>query len=236
MKVYILDDEQKAITTLQFLLSEYIPDTILSGSSTDPATAREEILLKKPDLLFLDISMPLENGLEFAKTIELTKTLIVFVTAHPNHAIDAFKVNAFDYLLKPVQVKDLLNVINRCKKALQARDTSQGHVSSKMPIKVRYEGKTILVETENILYISSEGNYTKINLLNGKFILLSKNIKQIEALYFSGSPFFRIHQSFIINLTKISSYSSTEATLADHITLPVSRQKKDSFLSLMESL
>lgn len=233
MNVYLLDDEQKAIDAMRFLLTEYFPEITVCGWSTDAEKAREEILAKRPDLLFLDISMPFENGLEFAKTMEQLKLLTVFVTAHPNHAIDAFKVSAFDYLLKPVQVKELLSVIQRAGKALSEPKKSTGLAGS--TLKIRYEGKTLLIEPENVLYISSEGNYSTIHLINSKPIVLTKNLKQMELAFFMPPLFFRIHQSYIINLSKVTGYSHLEVILNNTITLAVSRQKRDGFLNIMET-
>lgn len=233
MKVYLLDDEQKAITNLRFLLSEYFPDVVVCGSSTNPVEARKEILIKNPDILFLDISMPYENGLEFAKTMEQLQTLHVFVTAHPNHAIDAFKVSAFDYLLKPVQVKDLLQVLQRAQKQFETRKPLLHQNES---IKIRYEGKTLLIGPQEVIYISSEGNYSTIYFVSRKPIKLSKNMKQIEDLYFNAYPFFRIHQSYTINISKIIQYSQAEVTLNENTTLPISRQKRDDFLTITRTL
>ena len=217
---------------MRFLLSEYFPETKICGSSTNANEARKEILLQKPDILFLDISMPFENGIEFAQTIQRLNILIVFVTAHPNHAIDAFKVSAFDYLLKPVQIKDLQQALSRA--TLHLSEQKQA-INLRESIKIRYEGKTLLADVEDIIYISSEGNYSKIHFANRKPITFSKNMKQIQELYFDKLPFFRIHQSFIVNCSKIIEYSPTEVKLTDNTVLPIARQKKAQFLVIIEN-
>lgn len=226
MRVFLVDDEQQAIDTMSYYLKEFFPEVEILGAANDIYAAAREIGKLKPDLVFMDISMPEGSGFELLKRFEGSGPLFVFVSAHSEFAFDAIKVNIFDYLLKPINLSELSRVLIKANSALEHQDDllTQG---GKFQIKT--DGKVLLIGREEVRYVSSEGNYSTIHLVNGKEVLLTKNIKKLEDTIFNGAGFFRPHQSFLVNLQKVIEYNSEEITLEGNQKIPISKARVDAF-------
>jgi two-component system, LytTR family, response regulator len=195
----IVDDEPLALGLLQSYV-EKTPFLELTGKYSNAIQAMKELPDKEVDLLFLDIQMPELNGLEFSKMLPL-RTRIVFTTAFEQYALDGYKVNALDYLLKPISYVDFLKAAN---KALQWFELFQKPKNEEIQsIFVKSEYKLIQIELNKIMYIEGLKDYVKIYMEDlPRPILSLMNMKAIEELL-PPSRFMRVHRSFIVQKSKI---------------------------------
>jgi two-component system LytT family response regulator len=242
----IIDDEPHARYTLQAMLKRYFPDKVNVMDSVD--SVKEGVLAinkHHPDLVFLDIEMPGENGFKLFDYFEQVPFSVIFTTAYQNFAIDAVKVAALDYLLKPLNHIDLKEAINLFEKR-KSKGISQEHIE-KLLISLNplpdSKGKVALptftgYQLENvnsIIYCEAEQNYTKIYLYRGEPILVSKPLSFLEEIL-PDDIFFRIHKSHLVNLNFIKSYSRAEGfqvVLNDGTTLDVATRRNHDFLKAL---
>lgn len=229
MKTIIVDDEIKAIDLLEYHLTEFFDDFNIIGKYTNINDALINILKNNPDVVFLDINMPNGSGIELLQQLSGKNILTVFCTAHTEYAIEAIKLEAFDYLLKPINIAELNRVHLKLSNKLKARQ------SEKPPgkIKIKAASKFYVFDPKDIINISSEGNYTTIYSTNNSPILISKNLKKVEEEYFSDLPFFRCHQSNIININHVKNYSSNQLILSNDNSVIISNIKLKEFITLV---
>jgi len=206
----IVDDEPLALA----LLEEYVEKTPFLHLVGKAESAREamEILEENPvDLLFLDIHMPGLNGLEFAQTLQ-EGPRIIFATAYDHYAIEGFRLDAVDYLLKPYEYKDFLRAAQRAKKAIQASAASQGVAEAEF-LFVKVEFKWVRVDLDDILYIEGLKDYAQIHLRNQSRPLTT--LARLKTLHdrLPQNRFLRIHRSYIANLRHVSVIENGKATI-----------------------
>jgi two-component system LytT family response regulator len=214
----------------------------VSASFTNPFEALEYLEKNTPDCLFLDIEMPTMDGFQFIQKLSNKNFPIVITTAYNQYAIKALKHEAIDYLLKPIDTDDLKDTIVKIKKFNSRNFTAEkleqillnfNSSSINKKITLNTDGKLIFLESDEILYAESDGNYSTIFLTDGHKIVLTKKLKEVNTLLPDDS-FFRIHNSYIINLNKIKEFLKTDGyvVLKSNHKIPVSRQKKSDFLDL----
>ena len=190
LKCAIVDDEPLALNLLESYVNK-TPFLELTGKYSSAVQAMSDLPDKRIDLLFLDIQMPELNGLEFSRMVD-THTRIVFTTAFDQYAIDGYRVNALDYLLKPIPYADFLQAANKAVKWFELLQQPQEEIES---IFVKSDYKLIQVELKNILYIEGLKDYIKIYEENSpKPILSLMSMKSIEELL-PASRFIRVHRS-----------------------------------------
>lgn len=251
MKVAIIDDEIHCIESLALDIHSLEADIKVVYKCNKPA----EALLKLPqldiDLLFLDVEMPGMNGFELLEQLENFSFDIVFTTAYSQYAVQAFKLQAFNYLLKPVDVLELEEVLDHWKEQKENQEIAaseemvrqlldqmkkEGILKSKIavPIADGYE----FIETNQIIFCQSENNYTNIYLVNGSKLLISKTLKEVEKTL-DKYLFMRIHQSFLINPNYMKKYHRKDGGYVmmenDH-RIPVSHHKKGLLTGLFEAV
>jgi len=242
----IVDDEQNAREFLQKLITRYFDKKIIVLKTCDSVKIGVEAINQlQPDIVFLDIQMPKENGFELFKHFDNINFEVVFTTAHKNYAIDAIKHAAFDYLLKPINHIDLLSTVRRFEanrdnlkrqerislllENLSSENDSFNKIA--LPTQNGYE----LQRLNHIIYCQSDSNYCKIKCVDGKEFYLAKTLKFVENLI-NNQLFFRIHKSYLVNLNfvkKFDKIDSLHITLTDGEQLPVSVRKKESFLNVI---
>jgi two-component system LytT family response regulator len=228
MNTIIVDDEIKAIDLLDYHLTEFFDDFNIVGRYKNINNALEHILKNKPDVIFLDINMPNGTGLELLEQIKDKNILTILVTAHQEYAIDAIKLSAFDYLLKPINISEL----NRVHSKLVNNFTHKNIETKDLKIKIKVSTKHYLFDSFEIYHISSEGNYSTIYSKVQKPLIISKNLKKVETEYFSVRPFFRCHQSHIININHIKEYTNIEILLTNGKKIPFSSKRYLEFTKL----
>lgn len=244
IKTIIVDDEHHASEFLEKMLKRYFPNKFIickTNESIDDAVKAIEIY--QPDLVFLDIQMPNKNGFELFKEIKEINFQVIFTTAHSEFAIDAIKMSALDYLLKPINYIDLLGAINRFeiktkvenqKKQLNVliENIDSGETAHKK-IAIATETGFEFVKFNTIIYLEAQSNYTKFYLSNNLTIITSKTLKHFEELLPS-DLFFRTHKSYLVNMNFIKRFSKVDELLIELITgqkLPVSVRKKEEFIN-----
>lgn len=243
LEAVLVDDEEKALQSLKWELTHFSDDITVVASFTDPHEALDYLNKNQPDCLFLDIEMPTMDGFQFIQRLQNRELAVVITTAYNQYAIKALKNEAVDYLLKPIDSDDLKATIGKIRKHNRRNLTAEKleHIllrhnarSSQRKITINTDGKLLFLDNEDILFAESDGNYSTIYLSDGQKIVLTKKLKEVGELLPSGS-FFRIHNSYIINLNKIKEFLKTDGyvILKSNHKIPVSRQKKSDFLDLI---
>jgi len=230
MKAIIIDDEIKAIELLDYYLTDFFEDFEISGRYTNIKDALYHINNNKTDVIFLDINMPEGTGIDLLNLIQDKDLCTIFTTAHSEYAIDAIKLSAFDYLLKPINIIELKRVHQKLMNHLDT--TLKISPNKKMTIKI--SGSHYIFNTNEITHASSEGNYTTIFSTINTPLLISKNLKKVEEDYFQDAPFFRCHQSHIININHIKEYNNHELTLICNTKIPISNKKYAEFVEMQK--
>ena len=233
IKCVIIDDEPLAIKVVENHLKEFQNFEIIK-TFNNPLEALPLLEEGKVDVLFLDINMPKMNGLDFAKTLN-TKTNVVITTAYREYAVESFDLNVLDYLVKPIAYPRFEAM---CTKALEFNDLKRdaaeiSHVPEAGHIFVKSDQKMIKVNYSAIKYIEAFADYVKIYVVEGKRIVTLQTMKKMNELLPS-NKFCRIHRSYIINLSKISSYNGTEVSIEDKV-IPIGKNFKQDFVAHMKS-
>lgn len=237
IKCILVDDEVNNLDTLKLLLS-YIPDVDIAGAFTRPDEAIAAINEHNPEILFLDINMPLLNGFDLLHALPNPETLsVIFVTAHSDQAIKAFKVNATDYLLKPIVFTELKDAVQKVRDRLEGKGIGitsheNGQIQRiSLPTSKGFE----LISPDEIIRCHGTGSYTDFYLTEQRKITVSKNIGEYEKML-SDKGFFRVHASHIINPKFAIRYLKEDGgyvVMKDQAQVPVSRRKKDEVLKML---
>lgn len=236
----IVDDEIKGRQFLRQLLEKFVPRIKVAGEAANAAEAMELIDSVQPDLVFLDIEMPGKTGIELLKELPDIKFEVIFVTAFNTYAVEAFKLGAVDYLLKPVSPPELSRAVERAEKHLGMRkqqkqkfDTlSEQYGKPFSKITVPNLNGFEFIDFSEIIFMQSEGNYTHIRLAGGHKIMATRLLGEFEELL-TPYNFFRVHKSFIINLLHIKKYTKGDGgvvMMSDGSEIDVARRSKDAFL------
>lgn len=243
LEAVIVDDEIKALQSLSWELTNFSEEINVTASFTNPFEALDYLEKNTPDCLFLDIEMPTMDGFQFIQKLTNKNFPVVITTAYNQYAIKALKNEAIDYLLKPIDSDDLEETITKIKKFNTKNFTAEkleqilinfNSRSTNKRITLNTDGKLLFLESDEILYAESDGNYSTIFLVDGQKIVLTKKLKEVNTLL-PEDDFFRIHNSYIINLNKIKEFLKTDGyvILKSNHKIPVSRQKKSDFLDLL---
>ena len=236
----IVDDEPKAIQSLSWELSNYSDQIKVIATFNNPEKALLYLAENNIDCLFLDIEMPTMDGFQFLNKLKFRDFAVVITTAYNEYAIKALKKDALDYLLKPIDSDDLEETIAKVKN-YRSRTLDSNKIEKVLlgfneklntkKIAINTDGKLIFLETKEILYIVSDGNYSTFHTTNNKKIVVTKKLKEINTLL-PNEIFFRVHNSYIINLTKVKEFFKTDSyvIIENNHKIPVSRQKKSAFL------
>lgn len=235
MRAFILDDEPDSVSLLQLSIMRHCPQITQTVCFTDPIVALNEIKLSQPSILFLDIEMPRMNGFELMEQIMPVSFPVIFVTAYNQYAVRAFRMNALDYLVKPVTAKDLTDAISRSSlsPAIEQLDMAQRHVKGE-PLKkiaIHAQAGISFVSLDDIIYVEASNNYSTLMLINGKQLLISKTLKDVQELL-EESHFLRIHRQYIINLNHVKAFNRNDymLTMISATELPVARSQKEKLL------
>lgn len=247
LKAILIDDEPRGISSMEKLLQINCPGVIVIGSCTHADEAVNVVKTMHPDLIFLDIAMPVKNGFELLKELKGENFEVIFVTAHNQYMIEAFHFSAIDYLLKPVEDNLLVDAVSRAKKRIEEKsgnknvETFLHNLKQKQsPQKMRLCIPSLkgfqVIELDDILYAESSGNYTNIYFLNKPLVCTSKPMHEYEKLL-EDAGFVRIHKSILVNLLHVKEYQRGEGgsvILSNGTEVEVARRKKDAFLSRMK--
>jgi len=242
LEVIIIDDEPKSITSLEWELTNFSSEITVLATFTNPLEAISYLKNKSIDCAFLDIEMPQMDGFQFLDQLQNRDFAVVFTTAYDQYAINAIKEKALDYLLKPIDSDDLKITIQKIidfknsaclKNSLEESIISFSKLTNNpnKKIAIPVDGKLVFLKTDDIIYCESDGNYCTIYLENNEKLFITKKLKEVDELLKSDC-FYRVHNSYLINLEKVKEYFKTDGyvVLHNHKKIPVSRNRKNNFL------
>lgn len=248
LRAIIVDDELKAIDNLKKLIAAYCPSIQVVHTAVGADSAAILVNELKPDVLFLDISMPKKNGFDLLNMLQ-HMPLVVFVTAYEKYALNAIKASAVDFLLKPVDINELKKVEEKLLQIQAIRKSSSnenyssvvGNLVSMLQHPGTIKNITLpdthgynIVDIDEVIYLEGENNYTSFHLNKNKKVVVAKTLKEYEDLL-GESGFFRIHKSSIINLKhlkKVNKGDSIDAVMSDGQILQVSRRRAPELLDM----
>ncbi|MDZ4681540.1 MAG: LytTR family DNA-binding domain-containing protein [Saprospiraceae bacterium] len=245
LKTYLIDDESYCTDVLRVLLEKYCPGVQVSGIFNDAESALEAIRNNRPDLVFLDIEMPVLNGFDLLRQCVPVDFKLIFTTAYDQYAVKAFKFNALDYLLKPIGREELVLAVEKAQHApvLQAAQLETVQYLKNTPVPERIAlpvgAELLFVETADILFCESDGSYVSFHLVTqNKPVIVSKSLREVEELL-NNPLFFRAHNSYLINLKHVEKIVRTdggEIVMRNKRSLPVSRTKKAELMQVIAKL
>ncbi len=241
LRTVIIDDEPKLRAVLKVKLETKCPNLELVGMAEDAKSGYELIQSTKPNLVFLDIAMPGDSGFDLLQKFETIDFDVIFVTGFSEYILDALRVSAIDYLLKPVQNKQLIEAVEKAVLRKKERDSishyhilkhNLNHIGDQKT-KIAFPGVEAyeFVTVENIIRLEGWNKYTRVYLTSGKVIVSSYNIGVYRKML-SRYEFFNCHKSHMVNSKHIKRYlREGTVVMVDDAQVPVSRRKKDEFLS-----
>ncbi|PCH97692.1 MAG: DNA-binding response regulator [Bacteroidetes bacterium] len=256
LSAIIVDDEEFARENIKILLEDNCPDVDITGVAGTVNTAKALISSQRPDVVFLDISMPSgTEGFELLESLDEFNFQVVFVTAHKEYAIQAFEANAAHYLLKPIDIDALINAVEKVKSIVEvAKHDPTGY--NEYTRSIQTIGDTIreirpinritinhskgfkIIEDKSIIRLEADGNCTHLFFEDGTKYLDTRTLKIYESIL-NESMFCRIHKSHLINLYEVQEFLSEDgyfAVLKNGEKIPISRSKLDQFKRQVSNL
>lgn len=249
MKAVIIDDENKARKLILALLKDEYNDSIVTYEAEDLVSGCQLIKEIKPEIVFLDIEMPNHSGLQIAEFLEPNELnfQLIFITAYNEYAVQAFKLSAVDYLLKPIDILEFKNAVEKAKQNIQ-----KGNITNKLDeLKKVFNqlalNKMVLEVPKGVLFVShddiiafeADGMYTKVFMQDNSTQLICKPLKHFVEQLESKSIFYKPHRSYLINLRYMKELSKKDGyhiVMENNKTIPVAKEKKDEFLELIQSM
>lgn len=234
MKLLIVDDERKARKYLTYLLHKVEANWTDIHEASNVEDAKSIIIKDRPDLVFLDIEMPIKSGFQLIEELGEINFQIIFTTAYDQYALKAFEVYAQDYLLKPIDPERLKKSIERAKKNCDLLQ-QEGKNKNIEKIIVPKNGRNYYVDTNDILYIEAKRAYVVL-YTNESTYTFSKSLKHFEQLFQLTRNFLRIHRSFIVNLDYLEQFGkyNSQIRLKNGRLIPISKSYKEQFLKAIK--
>jgi two-component system, LytTR family, response regulator len=234
LRTIIIDDELDSVNLLKLQLTQNCPQVEIVGTYTSSVKALQEIETLEPDLLFLDIEMPVMNGFELLEKILHLSFSIVFVTAYNQFALKAFRFNALDFLVKPIDTKELTEAVTKAEQRIKPTSSQltmlQKQLRGEPVTKIAIPGQqgVTFIELNEIVYSEASNNYSKLVLKDGRHFLISKTLKDIQEVL-EEEHFLRVHRQYIINLNHVKQFNRNEGilTMTNGENIPVARNQKE---------
>ena len=237
LRAIIVDDELHGRENLKKIIENYCYEIEILGCADSVVNAKDLVNVHKPDVVFLDINMPVLDGFDFLDEYDELNFMVVFVTAHDEFGINAVKAGAADYLLKPVNIKELKQTV---KKLLMIKNKKikieAVHETEKLVIPASHGFDVLIID--DIIRFEAEGSYTKVIFKEGKNKIVSRTLKDFEETLPKGK-FFRSHKSHLINLKYIKDYSNISGnfvTMTDGSKVEISRRKAPEFIQKVKTI
>jgi two-component system LytT family response regulator len=241
IKAMIVDDEPLCCQSLQLLLQQNCPDISIVEIYNNGLSALESIRSQQVDLVFLDVEMPRMSGFEMLEALGPIPFKLIFTTSYDKYALNAFRVSAVDFLLKPIDRRELIQAVDKVR---NTTDTLNNQQVELLLQKINQPSRPLhkiampsiegleMVPIENILYGESSDNYTNIFLKNKKKMLVTRSLKELEDLLEEHS-FVRVHRSYIVNLNEVERYVRGDGgyvMMSNGKMIDVSRSRKEELL------
>ena len=254
LKAIIVDDEAGSRENTRTLLSDHCPEIEVVACADSASSAREMIAETEPDIIFLDIQMPGENGFDLLGTITTNNLFVVFITAHDHYGIQAVKASAVDYLLKPLSPLELRNAVGRVhalhsqrqsiRTSLDVYRESLAELTSSLlrgtameKIVFPTNEGLVIGEIKDVIRIESTNHYTMVYRADSPKLMLSKSLREFEDVL-DNRQFVRIHNSHVINMAYLQRFSRKDGgfvEMTDGTHLPVSRRRQELLLEMIRT-
>ncbi|MEL6590089.1 MAG: LytTR family DNA-binding domain-containing protein [Bacteroidota bacterium] len=240
----IIDDEEDARESLRLSLQQFCPQLQILKVCDGPLEGVAAIKAHAPNLVFLDVQMPHMSGFDLLESLDEIHFQVIFVTAHDRYAIKAIRFSALDYLLKPVDIEELVAAVNRATTNTQGQDLSpvlhnvRNRLGQEGKLAVPINDGMIFVDIQQIIYCQAEGAYTRLMLAGRAPLLVSKRLKEFENIL-DPNYYCRVHHSSIINLNQVDRYVQGEGgyvLMSNQDQVSISRRKKEEFMRLIARL
>lgn len=242
--VIIVDDEPGARAIIKLFLVEHFPEIVVVGEASGITEALSLIKVHSIDLLFLDIEMKDGTGFELLDRIPELSFNVIFTTAHDEFAVKAFRYNAIDYLLKPIDPDEFVQAVEKAmihdsSDILQRRFAQLLKTTKEKSferITLATSNGHVFAKTQDITRLETYGNYSFVYLADGDRLLVSRNLKEFEEML-PEPDFFRIHQSHIVNtlfVKKVIKDDGDHVVMTDGVKIPVSRRRKEEFMNAVK--
>jgi two-component system, LytTR family, response regulator len=241
----LIDDEANSRAALRKKIAAACPQLHIVAECSNGLEGIEAIKTHQPEMVFLDIEMPHMNGFTMLEHIAEKKFELVFTTAYNQYAINAIRMGAFDYLVKPIDAGELKAVVNRFAEKKQHSTSNerlqlllaqlQGSSNTPQKIAVATQEGLEIVTVENIIYMEAVGNYTQLYFTAGKPLLASKTLKEFEEIL-QHAGFFRVHNASLVNMVCIKKYikgDGGQVLLSNGTMLDVARRRKEELVELL---
>ncbi len=248
IKAIVIDDEADGREALKIALEKYCPEIEIKALCETPADGISAIATFNPDLVFLDIQMPQMSGFDLLRQVLPFSFEVIFVSAYEKYAIKAIRFSALDYLLKPIDVDDLIHAVQKAKVRMDHKQNAFQYQSVLHNIQMKGEKVDRLAvpsldgidffDTADIVYCQADGSYTKIILTNKETKTVTRNLKDFENLL-ADSDFCRVHNASLINMRHVQKYIKGEGgyvILTDNYHVDVSRRKKEEFIKRLNTI
>ncbi len=244
----IVEDEIRSRDTLRGLLSRYCKNVEIIAEAESYRSGLAAIREQHPDVVFLDIQMPVGSGFKLLEELDEIRFEIIFTTAFDQFAIKAIKYSALDYLLKPIDPEELVSALKKVENKISKRgvneniqvllDNIKSHDANPHKIVLSTFEKIHIIETDNILRCESDNYYTNFFLTDGKQILISKTLKENEAML-GEHNFIRPHKSHLVNVKYIKGFLKNDGgyiEMTDGTHIPVSRRKREKIIEIITNI
>jgi two-component system LytT family response regulator len=247
-KAIIVDDSPQTRKLLRLMLRELATDIKIAGEAQNTEEAKILIEEHRPDLVFLDIEMPGKNGLQLLEELSTQQKnfYVIFITAFNQYAVQAFRLSALDYLLKPLKEQELLDALEKYRQRKKEQSSVQQFQKLAENLKIQKDHSLAIpvnygyeyISVNEIEYLEAEGSYTQVYLVNGKQRIFSKNLKYFETLLKPFELFSKIHRSYIINRQFIYAFHKEDRGIVEMksgIKIQLSRSCRNEFLNQLKS-
>jgi two-component system, LytTR family, response regulator len=248
IRTLIVEDEPRSASYLQALINTWCPQLDIIGTAYDINEAQEKLISTKPELILLDIELAGETAFSLLESFRNPEFLVIFTTAYEQYVLKALRASAIDYLLKPIDSAELVQAVNRVQQQLHQRSSTQNlslalkYIRNKPDTYTRLALPTleglVMVNTEDIMSVVADGNYSRFNLKDKKQIMVSRNIHAYEQLL-EDLGFLRIHHSHIVQVRHIARYikgRGGQVIMSDGTAFDVAERKKAALLVTLKML
>jgi len=243
IKAVLVDDEVHCLDTLSILLKDHCPQVQVMQECRSATQALEAINIHHPDVVFLDVEMPMMNGFDMLERLKQIPFAVVFTTGYDQYAIRAIHVSALDYLLKPIDPPDLIAAVSKIHAHKQLPSQQQLRLLlDRMTYQQRnrvavptFEGFE-MIAADAIVHCKADDNYTHFFLKNNRSIIACRTLKQVEDMLLAFPFFIRVHNSHVVNLNEVTRYIRGEGgylVMSDNTTVNVSRGRKEALLRVL---
>ncbi|MDP3149396.1 MAG: LytTR family DNA-binding domain-containing protein [Ignavibacteria bacterium] len=232
----IVDDELHGRENLKIIIETYCPEIEILDCADSAVNAKKLVAAHHPDVVFLDINMPVLDGFDFLEEFDERNFLVVIVSAHEEFGINAVKAGATDYLLKPVNIKELKQAVKKLL-LLKNKITTVEKIAGQNKLLIPTSHGFEVLEFDQIIRLEAEGSYTKVVIKEAKNKIVSRTLKDFEDTL-PKDHFFRTHKSHLINLKFIKDYSNLSGnfvTMIDGSKIEISRRKAPEFINKVKS-